>query len=181
MRYVTTMLLLIACQTAYAEDMLTVCIDYHCERQQQLPLQDQDWHQLLKPFSRPADSAIDERENIRQAIARFERLTGSRTPTHNDLPKNKGEDEIGQLDCIAESRNTLHYLQWLERKNQLKWHRVGSRVKRAPSFIDVHWGAVITETDSGKDFIVDSWYGSNGEPPLIQPVDLWLRKAPPFN
>ena len=178
MRYLAATLLLAISQAAHTMDILTVCIDYHCERQQQVPLEQQDWHQLLEPFSRPAANADSERENIRESIAQFEQLVGSRTPTHNDQPENKGEDEIGQLDCIAESRNTQHYLQWLERKNQLKWHTVGDRVKRAPSFIDVHWGVAIIETDSGNDYIVDSWYKANGKPPAIQPLEQWLRKAP---
>jgi hypothetical protein len=175
------MMILIACQAVYAGDILNVCIDYHCEQLQQVPLQDHDRHELLQPFSQPAKSAAQERENIRRAIARFEQLTGSRTLTYKDLPENKGEDETGQLDCIAESKNTRHYLLWLEQKNQLKWHHVGNRIKRTPSFFDVHWGAVITETGSDNDFVVDSWYGANGEPPLIQPVDQWLRKTPALN
>ena len=179
MRHLLVILLAIACQPAYPKDILTVCIDYHCERQQRVLLEQQDWRQLLQPFSRPTHSAEQERQSIRQSIAQFKHLVGSRTPTHNDQPENKGEDEIGQLDCIAESRNTLHYLQILERKNQLKWHTVGNRIKRAPSFFDVHWGVAIIETGSGNDYIVDSWYKANGELPAIQPLDQWLIKTPP--
>jgi hypothetical protein len=170
--------LLCTSHLVYAGDILDVCVDYHCEQRQQVSLAESDWALLLEPFSLPVDSPGHERDNIRQAIARFEQLVGARTPTHNDQPENLGEDEIGQLDCIAESTNTRHYLQWLERKKQLKWHTVGQRVRRAPAFLDVHWGATITETQTGKNFIVDSWYGANGELPAIQPQEQWLKKAP---
>jgi hypothetical protein len=178
MKKLLTTAIVLCSQTMHAGDVLNVCVNYHCEQQQQVTLEESDWHLLLQPFSQPVISAENERKSIRQAVARFEQLIGDKTPTHNDQPENLGEDEVGQLDCIAESKNTLHYLQWLERKHQLKWHTVGQRIRRAPAFLDVHWAAVITEIQTGENFIVDSWYGGNGELPAIQPQEQWLKKAP---
>lgn len=181
MRLPVFLLLLAGSQAGIATDVLNVCIDYHCEQQLPVTIEDQDRQLLLQSFTRPAGNAADERNRIRQAIALFEQVIGSRSPTYKDLPKNSGEDELGQLDCIAESTNTLTYLQWLEHKGRIKWHSTGSRIKRAPGFFDVHWAVEIKELGSGNRYIVDSWYGGNGDLPAVQTLDDWLNKVPPGN
>ncbi len=181
MRLPIFLLLLAGSQEGIAAEVLNVCIDYHCEQQQPVTIEGQDRQLLLQPFSQPASNAADERNRIRQTIALFEQVIGSRTPTFKDLPKNSGEDVPGQLDCIAESTNTLTYLNWLEHKGRIKWHSAGSRIKRAPGFFDVHWAVEITELGSGNRYIIDSWYGGNGDLPAVQTLDDWLNKIPPGN
>ena len=174
-------LLLFVSGTIQAADILDVCINYHCEQQQQVMLDTSEHDQLSRLFASPATSAAAERQNIRQAIASMEQIIGNKTATHRDLPQNLGEDEIGQLDCIAESRNTQHYLQWLETNRYLKWHNVSHRIKRAPMFFDVHWGVKITDIGTGEEFVVDSWYGANGQKPSIDTLSDWLNKKATIN
>jgi len=176
MKYLLLLLLSGYLPTSYAQDMLDVCIDYHCENRQDISISNDEWQQILHPFQQQARSAAQERQQIRQSIALFEQIVGSHTPTSSDLPENKGEDETGQLDCIAESTNSRHYLHWLEKKDKLKWHRVNERVQRSPLFFDVHWGVKITDQSSRQAYIVDSWYGANGDMPDIQPLSQWLDK-----
>ena len=176
MRYLKLILLALWIPGVHASDRLSVCIDYHCEKRADVQIDASDWDELLQPFMQPAETAAMERQQIRDAIARFEKLVGSRTPTHKDLPENKGDDETGQLDCIAESTNTHLYLQWLARKMKLKWHRVDERIKRSPYFIDVHWGVKITSVTDQREFVVDSWYGANAELPQVVPLAKWLKK-----
>lgn len=168
--------LLLFINSSYAKETLDICIDYHCELKQDIQINDDEWQTILKPFNQPAVSAKMERQQIRESIGLFEIIIGNHTPTHKDLAENKGEDETGQLDCIAESRNSQHYLQWLAKKEKLKWHTVNQRVKRSPHFFDVHWGVKITDTQNQAQYIVDSWYGANGDMPDIQPLSQWLNK-----
>ena len=164
-----------------AGDMLDVCVNYHCDQRQQVKLDNSEAKQIKQVFASPAKSAIDERRKIIRAVATMEQIIGKKTPNYRDLPENLGEDEIGQLDCIAESRNTRQYLQWLANKHYLRWHIVNQRIRRAPMFFDVHWGVKITEVATGEEYVVDSWYGANGEAPTINKAADWLRKNSTLN
>jgi hypothetical protein len=84
--------------------------------------------------------------------------------------------EPGQLDCIAESINTMTYLMLLQQDGLLVRHRVLQRRKRNPWFVDVHWTAVIEDTSDQQHYAVDSWILGNGKPPVIQKLEDWLEK-----
>jgi len=167
--------LLLIAPGVHAQEELEVCINYHCDLKQQVTISDAEWQVILKPFQQAPANAGQERHRIQESIGLFEEIVGQHTPTYQDLAENKGEDVIGQLDCIAESKNSQHYLQWLNKKGKLKWHLVGGRIKRSPHLFDAHWGAKITELQSNAEYIVDSWYGTNGDMPNIQPLSHWLQ------
>ena len=158
---------------------ITICIDYHCDLEQEIELTEPAWDQLEAIFQ-SIDTKEDEQKAIQQAIAYMERLAGEQSETWRDLEENQGEgSEIGQLDCISESKNTTAYLKLIEEYGLLKRHRVLERQKRNPWFFDFHWTAVIQDTDSQLSYAVDSWFFKNGEPPIIQPIDLWLSGKSP--
>lgn len=159
-----------------AQPMIDVCIDYHCDTRQQVELSPADWRFIVAPLRTPAASAEDERGQIREAIARFEQVVGQYTPTGSDRPGNAGEDRVGQLDCIAESTNARRYLQALEQRGRLRWHMVEQRIRRAPYLFDTHWGVLLTERATQQGYVLDSWYGSNGDLPDIRTADDWLDK-----
>jgi len=163
------------------KDTLTICADYHCELQKEVILTESEWQQVMQPFAVTATDAQQERQQISQSIALFEQVIGQYAGTHADLAENEGEDKAGQLDCISESRNTSHYLEWLEKKNKLKWHQVKQRASRSPILVDIHWTAVIQDKQSGVHYAVDSWFYKNGEPPVIQSINQWLKKIPVRN
>jgi len=79
------------------------------------------------------------------------------------------------LDCIAESINTTTYLNLIENDGLLRWHRVGDRQQRNPSWFSYHWTAVIEEHNSRQRYAVDSWYLANAEPPAVMLMEQWLR------
>ena len=155
-----------------------VCTDYHCDVGETVALTDRQW-QMLRDLFAVAASPAEEREGIRQAIALFETDVGAITGTWRDLAGNvAGAGQPGQLDCIAESRNTTTYLKLLLDTGLLKYHTVEPREVRHPLIFNVHWSAVIQERVSGKRFAVDSWFLDNGQPPYIQPLDDWLSGRP---
>ncbi|MBF0255765.1 MAG: hypothetical protein HQL47_04755, partial [Gammaproteobacteria bacterium] len=125
-------------------------------------------------------NAAKEREKIAPAIGLLEGIIGKTTGTSADQPRNQATGDPGQLDCVAESRNTQAYLKALQARGWLRFHRVVERVKRAPLFIDTHWTAVIEEKSTAKGkserFAVDSWFRANGEPAVVMPLADWLAK-----
>lgn len=150
------------------------CTDYHCDILQPVTLHPDQWQKIRSLF--PATrSAVEERQQIGAAIARFEQLVGEQTDNWRDLAENDGEgSESGQLDCIAESLNTTTYLRLIERDNLLKWHQVEERRRRNPWLFNIHWTATIKEINTRQRYAVDSWFFANGQAPVIQPLDTWL-------
>lgn len=151
-----------------------VCLDYHCDRTRYVWLDDGKWDQVRQLFTR-VNSAGEERDAIAQAIGRLESLVGPLVGTDVDQAENQGPgDVIGQLDCISESKNSDQYLQLLAGEGLLRWHDLQPREVRNPLFFNVHWTAVIRDRASDRRFAVDSWFRANGQPAVIQPLDLWL-------
>jgi len=169
---------LLACALARAEPAFEVCVDYHCDQTELVSPDAAFWHSLHTLFHDTADAA-QERQRIRVAIARFERMAGERTGTTGDLPFNRaGAGLDGQLDCIAESRNTDTYLRQLDRFGLLRWHAVEARAVRHVWIVMTHWSAVIRDLDDGSLYAVDSWRLKNGEPPYVQPLQAWYADEP---
>ena len=154
------------------------CVDYHCDRQRPVMLDEPTWQRVASLFL-VNDSAQTERANIARGIALMERLVGQQTGTWQDRPRNSaGTGQTGQLDCIAESINTTTYLRLLEQAGLLRWHSVEQRIKRQRWLVAIHWTAVIRATDTDLRYAVDSWYGDNGTPPLVQLLSDWRAALP---
>jgi hypothetical protein len=151
-----------------------VCTDFHCDRTVATSLTAAQWRQVRALFHTPAPTPAQERAAIRRAIALLEELTGQSTGNWRDRGRNYLLDgRQGQLDCIAESRNTTTFLHLLERAGLLRRHRVEQRALRRRWLVSDHWSAVIREYPGEARFAVDSWFRDNGEPPCIQPLDEW--------
>ena len=150
------------------------CTDYHCDQGETVALSEAQWQQVVALFQ-STESAEQEREQIRHAIALLETLVGRSTGTWRDLGKNvAGAGQPGQLDCISESKNTTTYLQLLSDDGLIRRHQVEDRELRHPWILDLHWSAVIRDLNTGKRYAVDSWFLDNGKPPFIQPLEDWL-------
>lgn len=154
-----------------------LCFDFGCKSTKELSFDSQQWKNITEIFVRPALSPWLEKQQIRQAIALMESFSGQLSGTHQDKAGNyPGEDLPFQQDCIDESTNTYQYLHALQQRELLVWHKVDGKKRRIVWFA-THWSAVISENLSNELFAVDSWYRDNGEPPYIQPIKEWQRKA----
>lgn len=162
-----------------AAPTVTACVDFGCKHRQDVTLDDGDWRAIARLF-RSVDSPAAERDAVARAIARLETDVGKHTPTGQDLAENwQRAGEPGELDCIAESRNTTGYLQLLQGAGLLRFHRIRDRVMRGIFF--VHWTAVLEEIDNGSRWAVDSWFRDNGRPPVILPLAQWYHYSGPDN
>ncbi len=198
-----TLLLLLVTLAARAEGIpLELCTGLGCSSRQVIRLTEEELGRLDGLFLPPASTPGEERARIRRAVALLERLAGRQSPirldrggnpdsvTGGDAPPapptswppalllRRHPDVRGQLDCVAESANTTTFLRLLQRRGLLRWHEVLQPAFRAPRVFDQHWAAQIREKASGHLYVVDSWYLDNGQPPYIQPLADWRRKAP---
>ena len=165
-------------QAAPTPPPLQVCVDFGCKTQQTVTLSSGDWTQLRQLLA-TATSAASERADIGRAIALLEDKVGRVTGTWQDLGENwRRAGEPGELDCIAESRNTTTYLHAMEADGMLRWHRTQPRKQRGFIFT-VHWTAVLQQISDGSLWSVDSWFRDNGQPPVIQTLQDWYHHKEP--
>jgi hypothetical protein len=158
---------------------ILICYNYDCNRTALVQPSAGEWQTVVDQFKPPARSPTVEREMIRRAIAVLEYIAGTQSPTFRDRGRNPVIDDWpGQMDCIDESINTSRYLDLLQERGLLHWHRTAGRAYRAPYLFDPHWGGLIVELATLERYVVDSWYLDNGEPPYIQALNEWLRKDP---
>lgn len=160
-------------------DAIPVCYDFGCKQRSVVNLSLTEWAGVVGWFKPAAETAAQEREQIKRAIGWMEVLIGRHTPTHRDLAFDlpAGRDDIadlfpGQQDCIDEAVNTTTYLRLLELNGFFRYHSVIEQAYRQAIF-DQHWAGQIMEKSSGTRFVVDSWFQPNGYLPIIQASEDW--------
>lgn len=158
---------------------VTICYNYGCAVQARIEVDFEDLAQLDQLFEDVANAAV-ERSSIRLAIGFMNRVAGKQTPIHNDKGGNYNDDGVeGRMDCIDHSRTTSAYLDLMQARGLLSFHRVLAPLHRAPLLVNDHWTARIQETASGEQYAVDSWFFDNGEPAAMIPIREWLSGAEP--
>jgi len=160
-------------------DEVSICYNYDCAVTAKVDLRAYQLRAARRLLLRATD-AVEEREAVSLAIGLFEVAAGRQTPTWADKGRNVNDDGVdGRMDCIDESANATRYLRLLESKGWLKHHRVLEPVRRAPLWVNDHWAAHIAETNTDREFAVDSWFFDNGQPAFVVPLDEWLAGAEP--
>lgn len=160
--------------TAPLPSRFTICYHGSCEDMTEVHLSAEQWRSIQLIFA-DNNSAQQERENIRRAIAQMETMVGKITGTEVDKAKTFGHlGEEGQLDCIDESTNTTFYLTMMVNDGLITRHTVEDRATRGYFLLGwPHTTAVIRDKQSGQKYAVDSWFLDNGEPPYILPLEKW--------
>lgn len=152
----------------------TICHGSNCHVRTETGLTDEEWSKIADIFDPPAESAVEERKQIAQAIGSIERYVGPKTNTQSDAGRNRPDpNQSTQLDCIDETINTTTYLRLIDAAGFLRWHSVGLPAHRQAEFLDFHNTAVVVSTDDNLAWAVDSWFAPNGAPASVVPLDAW--------
>lgn len=156
---------------------LSVCSGGGCSELAIVGLEAAQWSSIRSLFEPPAADAAGERARLREAIARFERITGELAGTKVDRGGTFGNGGGPfQQDCVDESVNTTLYLRLIERQGLLRYYEVVDRASRGWFVFGwPHETAVIRDRKTGERWAVDSWFLDNGAPPFILPLDEWRR------
>ena len=167
------------CALGARADEIQICYNYACASSSVAYFRGAQLAQIRLLFAWVTD-AESERDAIARAIGMFVAFAGQQTPTFRDKARNGNEDELdGRMDCIDHSRNNTAYLALMEARGWLKFHTVLDPVSRAPLIFNEHWSARIAESESGEEFVVDSWFFDHGHPPVIYAVEEWKTGAEP--
>lgn len=154
-----------------------VCFHHGCASVKRVSLEDVQWQQVTQHFDPAATDAATEREQIRLAIAGMEKVTGELAGTSGDIAGDLASFGTldPQMDCIDESSNTTTYLTLFEQAGLLRWHSVEPRASRGYLFWGgwPHYTAMIEDRQTGRQWVVDSWFRDNGELPDVVELDVW--------
>ncbi len=155
-----------------------ICSGYGCYDRHEVSLSDGQWASVRVIFAPPPANAQAERVLIKRAVARMEHLAGAATGTDADLGGTYSNMWMShQMDCADETVNTTTYLQMLVADDLLTKHRLGGRLHRGDFFDTMpHMAPTIIDQETGAQWVVDSWYLDNGEPPEIVTPDIWRTK-----
>ena len=191
MKFIPLILMLGACTTApnpsivYQRQNLPYpsienfphCRSYGCSKIDMVKLSTAEY-ETIKTIFTTNTTPSQEKQNIRRAIAAFEKIVGGITGTSADIRGTYVRLGHMQHDCIDESTNTTTYLTLLDTMSLLKFHTVNALTSRPPILsgrLGPHRTAVITETSNGVKFAVDSWFHDNGVKPEIIELKKWKR------
>lgn len=157
---------------------LYVCHAFGCALTTPVTLDPADVGRIAAPLASPPKDAAAERAALSQSVQIFERIIGARLGTAADLGgfERVGGGDPTQMDCVDEATNTTSVMLLLASQGRLRHHRVLHPVARG-ILIDgryPHATAVIGESRGSALWAIDSWPRKNGEPPVVQRLDLWL-------
>lgn len=146
---------------------------------------DEEWQGVLAHFDEAAPNAAAERDQMATAIADIEVITGKKANTSNDRPGAAifpTYSTRGQLDCIDESHNTTVYLHFLAKEGVFRYHDVGEVAHRG-MIIDrwFHNTATVVDRETGERYVIDTWFGANGDRADIIDVETWIGGWSPEN
>jgi hypothetical protein len=160
---------------------IAVCNRPGCEGTINVRLTPSDWARVESVFDPVASNSAEERQQIAEAVALFERVVATQAGTADDRPGFGVEFRNStQLDCVAEATNTTAYLALLQKRSLLRAHEV--RYPRHRGFLRgrfPHNTAAIEEKATGQLYAVDSFFHANGEPPEIVPIAQWFAGFKP--
>lgn len=173
---------------------IPVCHGFGCRYKESASITEEEWNEIKAFFREPAKSPEEEREQIRKAAGWFEVIIGRHTPIHLDRPRDdypgrvqeeKGgargvkfdapthrANTVGQMDCIDDSLNMNTYLHIMDDAGLFKYHRAVERARRRSAY-DQHYAGQIEEIETGKRWVVDSWFYGYGSLPVVESYEEW--------
>ena len=159
-------------------DRPAYCHGFGCEFKTTIPLDGADKALLAAIFAAHAGSAAEEREAVNLADQWWEKKADAVI----GAPPDKRGSELGdahvpgQTDCIDEATNTTSLLLWLEQNGLLRHHHV-QRPESRGAFLYAHATAVMTDRETGVDWIADSWMRDSGDPIDVMTLEKWFSLA----
>ncbi|WP_236848571.1 hypothetical protein [Candidatus Thiodictyon syntrophicum] len=167
---------------------LRICFNWSCARRQTMTFTPNDMALLKNHLALCLGPSVDDRlQHVRIGIWQMQLLAQKYQPLlANDLAINELETGIaGRMDCVDSASNTTTYLHILRDIRELAgWTVSAPKVRSRFDLTAVHWTAVISDTETGQPWSVDSWFRPNGHLPLVMPLQSWSdrKKAwePPF-
>ncbi|MHA1524417.1 MAG: hypothetical protein ACTSY1_08415, partial [Alphaproteobacteria bacterium] len=151
---------------------------HNCRIRSQMHVTQVDLATIKANFA-AANTPAAERVQMANAIGLLEKRAGAQFGTDNDKPGvlyNAGIGDPTQQDCVDEAATATGYLEMMARNGFFKFHTVLVPTVRGV-LIDGRWqhfAALIKETATSNEYVVDSWFRPNGQPAVVMGHQAWL-------
>lgn len=156
------------------------CYAYGCRIEKKFPITKPVADRFAAIMASASASPAAERAAISSAVQYYEELSAKAIGARDEAKSPvMASGAPGQMDCIDESTNTRHLMQYLEARGFMVHHSIEQNVTRG-ALLDgryPHWTAVIKERGSGTKWAVDSWYEPAGGAPDIMPLAEWRKRG----
>jgi hypothetical protein len=154
----------------------SICYGHGCNQSALMRLTEAEWNAVRQMFNPSPSDAAGEREGIAKAVGVLETVVGRRTGTDADRGGTfAGMFRENQMDCVDEAVNTGVYLAMIKKDGLMRFHDLRGPANRG-YFIWGGWphmAPVIADTQTGEEYVVDSWFRDNGRAPFIIPLKQW--------
>lgn len=158
---------------------LRICFNWSCSRKQILTFTADDMARVKEQLALCSGNKLYDRlQRLRIGIWQMETLARKYQPLlANDRGINDSEYGVeGRTDCIDNTTNTTTFLHILHDLQEIPgWSVPPPRIRNRFNS-EVHWTAVVIDTNSGNPWSVDSWYRPNGHLPMVMPLPDWTRE-----
>lgn len=161
-------------------EVMTVCYGFVCRRRAALDFTTADRKALTQILAAGKASPATERAAVQKAVVWFDRRMGPVIGTMTRVARadiRSGAD-AHNYDCWDSTRNVTSLLLVLQDWGLLKHHTVGNPRYRGNVFALQlpHNTAVLVETVSHIEWVVDMWTTRYAQPPDVMLVERWLRE-----
>jgi hypothetical protein len=179
MKWLVLLVSALAAVLAHADETVKICHNYGCLTEAAAIYSDRrlaQVHDLLAAAATPAQ----ERDLVAKAIGQLYAWAAEQTPIGADRGGDYADDgKAGRMDCIDHSMTTDRFLHLFARLGWLRFHRVGTIVVRHRWIFGQHFSAVLEDRQSGKRYVVDTWFRDNGRPAVVMSLADWYAGGGP--
>jgi len=154
------------------------CGGWGCSDPHRVMLSDDEWAEVAAIMAPAAQSAEEEREQVRHAVGLLETHAGGKTGYDRDKAGTAaGVLQLGQLDCYSEAANSTTFIHLLNNAGLLRFHEPAEPIMRGQatsrSWRQTHATATMMDVESGVLYAMDSWFFRSGEPAVYVEADVW--------
>jgi hypothetical protein len=159
---------------------MTVCYGFVCRRREILDFTPKDRAALTQILAAGKASAAAERAAVQKAVIWFDRRMGPLIGTDKRVANAdiRAMDDKHNYDCWDTTRNTTSLLLVLQEWGLFKYHVVGDPHYRGYSLVFQlpHNTAVLIETASKVEWVVDMWPRAYAQPPDVMTLERWVTE-----
>jgi hypothetical protein len=161
-------------------ERMTVCYGFGCRRRMIWDITAGDRKALTDLLAKGRASAEAERKAVQQAVVWFDRRVGPIIGTDKRIARADFRyfADKHNYDCFDTTRNTASLLLVMQSWGVLRHHTVGIPRFRGKFFLGQtpHNTAVLTETATRQDWVVDMWTRAYAELPDVMTVEQWMTE-----
>jgi hypothetical protein len=159
---------------------ITICYGFVCRLRTHLYFTPGDRRTLTDILNKGKGSAEAERKAVQQAVQWLDRRMGPILNTTKRVARAdfRHRDDDRNYDCYDTTRNAVSMLLVLREWKLLRHHTVSDPQYRGRWLIGQtpHNTAVLKDTKTGVEWVVDLWTKAYGELPDVMTVEKWLTE-----